>query len=247
MVLARDSRPHPAAGYSGLRARAGARGRPGPRLDVLLGPPVPPDRRRGRLPGPADQGQPGRRQPGQDGHLLHLGRRGGRGPGRRSACFGGEGDGWSCRIPYQWVAGEAYGLQVWTDGGGWWAAKVADERTGEVSDIGRIRVPEEWRRPRLLVGDVDRVLRTTLAPLRRPRPLESRLRHPDRRRQRATDRRPRPPPRPPQRRQVPGVGGGGGRRRPPGDGHPTGVGRRVRAPAACPHRRRLSRVTLPSS
>ncbi|MEA2843265.1 MAG: hypothetical protein QOJ69_936 [Actinomycetota bacterium] len=59
--------------------------------------------------------------------------------------FTGEGTGWSCRIPYHWVAGDAYRLRVATDGGGWWAATVADERSGVVSPIGRIRVPGEWR------------------------------------------------------------------------------------------------------
>ena len=29
--------------------------------------------------------------------------------------FGGEGTGWSCRIPYHWVAGHAYRLRVWTE------------------------------------------------------------------------------------------------------------------------------------
>ena len=60
--------------------------------------------------------------------------------------FGGEGTGWSCRIPYPWVAGQAYRLRVWTGGGGWWAATVTDERSGAVSPIGRIRVPGEWGR-----------------------------------------------------------------------------------------------------
>jgi hypothetical protein len=59
--------------------------------------------------------------------------------------FSGEGEGWSCRIPYQWQAGRAYGLKVVNVGGGWWAAKVRDEETGEVSEIGGIRVPESWR------------------------------------------------------------------------------------------------------
>jgi hypothetical protein len=59
--------------------------------------------------------------------------------------FSGEGEGWSCRIPYQWQAGRAYGLKVASVGGGWWAAKVRDEETGEISEIGGIRVPENWR------------------------------------------------------------------------------------------------------
>ena len=65
------------------------------------------------------------------------------GPG--TTRFTGEGDGWSCRIPYQWQPGQAYGLKVSALGGGWWEAKVRDEATGEVSLIGGIRVPEHWR------------------------------------------------------------------------------------------------------
>ena len=81
----------------------------------------------------------------------------GAGPGGFGAVrFGGEGTGWSCRIPYHWVAGHAYRLRVWTDGdgdgGGWWAATVTDDGSatgdgsGLVSPIGRIRVPGEWGR-----------------------------------------------------------------------------------------------------
>lgn len=59
--------------------------------------------------------------------------------------FSGEGTGWSCRIPYLWEPGRAYGLRVHTPGGGWWAAAVRDEATGEVSELGGIRVPSAWR------------------------------------------------------------------------------------------------------
>ncbi|HWI05078.1 MAG TPA: DUF3472 domain-containing protein [Acidimicrobiales bacterium] len=65
------------------------------------------------------------------------------GPG--TTRFSGEGEGWSCRIPYMWEAGRAYGLKVSAIGGGWWEAKVRDEATGVVSQIGGIRVPEHWR------------------------------------------------------------------------------------------------------
>ena len=65
------------------------------------------------------------------------------GPG--TVRFSGEGEGWSCRIPYQWQAGRAYGLKVFTPGGGWWGAKVRDETTGAVSELGGIRVPQHWR------------------------------------------------------------------------------------------------------
>lgn len=66
--------------------------------------------------------------------------------GSGAVTFDGEGTGWSCRIPYQWVAGDGYRLTVGAEGGGWWAATVADERSGVVSPIGRIRVPEAWGR-----------------------------------------------------------------------------------------------------
>jgi hypothetical protein len=65
------------------------------------------------------------------------------GPG--TTRFGGEGTGWSCRIPYQWQAGRAYGLRVYTPGGGWWAGLIRDEATGEVHELGGIRVPGHWR------------------------------------------------------------------------------------------------------
>ena len=59
--------------------------------------------------------------------------------------FSGEGEGWSCRIPYMWQPGRAYALKVSAIGGGWWEAKVRDEATGVISQIGGIRVPEHWR------------------------------------------------------------------------------------------------------
>jgi len=58
--------------------------------------------------------------------------------------FGGEGVGWSCRIPYRWEAGRVYRLRVATDRRGWWDASVADIAAGTTSWIGRIRVPEDW-------------------------------------------------------------------------------------------------------
>ena len=65
------------------------------------------------------------------------------GPG--TTRFSGEGEGWSCRIPYMWQPGRAYALKVSAIGGCWWEAKVRDETTGVVSQIGGIRVPEHWR------------------------------------------------------------------------------------------------------
>jgi len=65
------------------------------------------------------------------------------GPG--TVPFAGEGTGWSCRIPYPWEPGRAYGMRVFTPGGGWWAAAVRDETTGVIEDLGGIRVPGHWR------------------------------------------------------------------------------------------------------
>jgi hypothetical protein len=65
------------------------------------------------------------------------------GPG--TTRFSGEGEGWSCRIPYMWHPGRAYALKVSSIGGSWWEAKVRDESTGVISQIGGIRVPEHWR------------------------------------------------------------------------------------------------------
>ncbi len=56
--------------------------------------------------------------------------------------FGGEGTGWSCRIPYPWVAGRSYRLRVATDERAWWSASVTDEGSGVTRLIGRIRVDE---------------------------------------------------------------------------------------------------------
>lgn len=65
------------------------------------------------------------------------------GPG--TTRFSGEGDGWSCRVPYQWRPGHAYALKVSAIGGGWWEAKVRDESTAAITLIGGIRVPGHWR------------------------------------------------------------------------------------------------------
>ncbi len=57
-----------------------------------------------------------------------------------------DGSGWSCRIPYPWEAGRPYGMRVWTDERAWWSAAVRDQTTGQETVIGRIRVPDDWRR-----------------------------------------------------------------------------------------------------
>lgn len=59
--------------------------------------------------------------------------------------FSGEGIGWSCRIAYPWQAGRAYAMRVAFSGDGWWRGQVRDEETTKVSELGMIRVPEQWR------------------------------------------------------------------------------------------------------
>jgi len=75
------------------------------------------------------------------------------GPG--TTRFDGEGTGWSCRIPYQWQAGRAYGLKVATVGGGQ-GARRGDRRGRRDRRHPGARPLAE---PRLVVGHVDRVLR----------------------------------------------------------------------------------------
>ncbi len=62
--------------------------------------------------------------------------------------FGGEGTGYSCKIPYQWVTNRRYRLRVWSMGsdsaGKWWGAWVMDRSTGVEDYIGSIRVPLPW-------------------------------------------------------------------------------------------------------
>jgi hypothetical protein len=61
--------------------------------------------------------------------------------------FGGEGTGWSCRIPYYWEAGRAYRLRVAAvereSDVQWWNASVAEDGGDDVQ-IGRIRAPAAW-------------------------------------------------------------------------------------------------------
>ena len=67
---------------------------------------------------------------------------GAEGPG--TVRFGGEGVGWSCRIPYLWEAGRAYRLRISTERPGWWDASVTDVAAATTSWIGRIQVPDDW-------------------------------------------------------------------------------------------------------
>ena len=64
--------------------------------------------------------------------------------------FGGEGTGWSARIPLLWQAGHRYHLRVEagddTAEGRWWVATVADLDGGEEQRIGCLRAAAGWRR-----------------------------------------------------------------------------------------------------
>jgi hypothetical protein len=71
-----------------------------------------------------------------------------RAEGRGVVRFGGEGEGWSCRIPYYWSPGRAYRLTVELveRGGGeaWWGAEVVDVDAGLRDEIGVICAPDSW-------------------------------------------------------------------------------------------------------
>ena len=62
--------------------------------------------------------------------------------------FGGEGTGWSARIPLLWQAGHHYRLRIEaaedTVEGRWWVATVADLDTGDDHGIGRLRAAPGW-------------------------------------------------------------------------------------------------------
>jgi len=64
--------------------------------------------------------------------------------------FGGEGTGWSARIPLLWQAGHRYRLRVEAEEesaeGRWWAAGVADLDSGQEEGIGRLRAAPGWHR-----------------------------------------------------------------------------------------------------
>ena len=57
-----------------------------------------------------------------------------------------DGSGWSCQVPYPWEAGTPYGMRVWSEEPSWWSAAVRDQTSGTDLLIGRIRVPDDWRR-----------------------------------------------------------------------------------------------------
>ena len=68
--------------------------------------------------------------------------------------FGGEGEGFSCRLPFSFLADHWYRLRLWrleiTEQGQWWGAWVIDDATGEEYLIGNIAVSAE----RLHVGAI---------------------------------------------------------------------------------------------
>lgn len=69
------------------------------------------------------------------------------GPGY-AGTFGGEGEGYSVRIPYQWQPGKSYRLRIWRlvreVDGTWWGAWVRDEASNVEHHIGSIKVPPAW-------------------------------------------------------------------------------------------------------
>lgn len=74
------------------------------------------------------------------------------GAGASSEQFTGEGEGWSCRIPYEWEEGRTYRLRIWElccahepwkDE--WWAAWIMDTSTNQETFIGKIKVPAFWQ------------------------------------------------------------------------------------------------------
>ena len=72
------------------------------------------------------------------------------GPGASCEEFTGEGEGWSCRIKYNWVEGRTYGLRVKALGvdaqeNEWWGAWIIDTSTNQETYIGKIKVPASWQ------------------------------------------------------------------------------------------------------
>jgi hypothetical protein len=60
--------------------------------------------------------------------------------------FGGEGTGYQTMIRYEWAAGRGYQLRLAADDQSWWCASVRDNETGIEDEIGRILVPDGWRK-----------------------------------------------------------------------------------------------------
>jgi hypothetical protein len=70
------------------------------------------------------------------------------GPDAVAGEFGGEGEGLSCRLAYDWKPGNVYICDIHQDeiasDGVWWAASIHDASTGEEAVLGRIRTPSSW-------------------------------------------------------------------------------------------------------
>ncbi len=78
--------------------------------------------------------------------LLSIWNASGATPGPGAACrtFGGEGDGYTCRIDYAWLPGHTYRLRVWAIPPVAWRGAILDEQTGVDTVLGDITVPEGW-------------------------------------------------------------------------------------------------------
>jgi len=67
--------------------------------------------------------------------------------GEHAVCgkFGGEGEGLSCRMKYNWQSGHTYRLRIWKIDTSWWAAFIMDMTTGKEDYIGKIKVSKSWK------------------------------------------------------------------------------------------------------
>ena len=64
------------------------------------------------------------------------------GPGAVAQTFGGEGVGYSVRMPFQWSQGISYRFRLEKDGSLWWKLTVADPVHGTIY-LGRIRITQD--------------------------------------------------------------------------------------------------------
>ena len=67
------------------------------------------------------------------------------GDGANCLSFGGEGDGYSCRLPINLEAGNTYTISYSIDtarGNDWWQAKISDKKSGVTKLIGSIKAPQ---------------------------------------------------------------------------------------------------------
>jgi len=66
------------------------------------------------------------------------------GPGAAAQAFGGEGVGYSVRLPYQWQQGRTYRFRIQAEGNSWWGVRITDTATGTESYIGSIQALPGW-------------------------------------------------------------------------------------------------------